>query len=78
MKIMLIFLLIILIIGLVMVGIAATRRDKLDFDSKYYDENGDHVYYDRSLVRKKEYLRRHPQEIRAVRTLRRLFSRPRS
>lgn len=73
MKIMLIFLLIVLIIGLSIVGISFTRHDYEDFDSKYYDENGNHVYYDRSLKKKREYLKQHPSEKRGIRTIRRLL-----
>lgn len=76
MKIIAIFLLIIAIIALVMVGVAMSRRDGRDIDAQYYDEEGDHVYYDRSLVEKKEYARRHPREARRLRTFRHLFRRP--
>ncbi len=58
-----------------MVGIAMSRRDSGDIDSQYYDENGDHIYYDRSLKEKKEYTRRNPGEAKRIRTLRSLFSR---
>lgn len=71
MKILAIFLLIVLIIGLIMVGLAMTRRDKRDFDAQYLDENGDHVYYDRSLIEKKDYMRRTKNP--NIRKLRNLF-----
>lgn len=73
MKILTIFILIIVIIALVMVGTAMTHRSGRDIDRQYIDEDGDHIYYDRSLIRKKDYARRHPDEAGALRTLRNLF-----
>ena len=40
-------------------------------DRDYRDQNGDHVYYDESLIEKKTFHRLYPKE--AVRTFRRLF-----
>lgn len=73
MKIIAIFLLIILVIALLIIGTAMSRRDWQDFDAKYYDEEGDHVYYDRSLMEKKGYVRRFPHNASKIRTLRQLF-----
>ena len=49
--------------------------DEDDIDSQYYDEAGNHIYYDRSSIEKAEFIRRHPDE--KPRSLRRLFSRRR-
>lgn len=73
MKIIGILLLIILIIALIMIGIAVTRGEHRDLDKQYRDEDGDHVYYDRSLIRKKNFSRQHPDEAPKLRTWRRLF-----
>lgn len=40
-------------------------------DSTYRDQNGDHIYYDKSIIEKKKFHRLHPKE--AVRTFSRLF-----
>lgn len=76
MKIIIAFLLITVIIALVMIGVATSRKETRDLDSQYIDENGDHVYYDRSLIKKKHFLRLHPGD-KGLRTLRRLFYRDR-
>lgn len=77
-QIFIIFLIIILLLAAV-IGIAValrSRRENGDFDSQYLDEDGNHVYYDRSLREKQEFARQHPGE-EAPRTLRRLFSKKR-
>ena len=48
------------------------NRGKLDKDEGFRDDDGDHSYYDRHLIEKKEFRRRHP-EVKDVRTLKRLF-----
>lgn len=45
-----------------------------DSDREYYDEEGRHRYYERSIIEKEEFARKHPGEP-TPRTLRRLFSR---
>lgn len=70
------FILIILIIGLILVSTAAYwhRSDMYDdMDSQYIDENGDHIYYDRSLIEKKDYARRFPHSFKDVRRFSQLF-----
>ncbi len=42
-----------------------------DTDSSYRDQDGDHVYYDKSIIEKKVFHRLHPKE--AARTFSRLF-----
>ncbi|MDE6022164.1 MAG: hypothetical protein K2G13_01550 [Muribaculaceae bacterium] len=41
-------------------------------DKEYINEEGDHTYYERSLIEKKEYARRHPN-IKDIRRFSRLF-----
>ena len=69
-----IFMLMILGAALSVTVIAAirNRHGKVD-DSQYYDPEGNHVYYDRSSIEKKEFSKRHP-EVRDVRTFKRLFN----
>lgn len=73
MKIVAIFVLIIAVVGFVIILTAYSRKDTREFDSQYYDEDGDHVYYDRSIKEKKEYARRHQSEVGRLRTFRNLF-----
>lgn len=73
MKIVAIFVLIIAVVGIVILLTAFSRKDTREFDSQYYDEEGNHVYYDRSIKEKKEYARRHPSEVKRLRTFRNLF-----
>ncbi len=42
-------------------------------DNEYLTEEGDHKYYDRSLIKKKDYIRNNPG-IKDIRKLKRLFS----
>ena len=42
-----------------------------DGDRPYRDQDGDHVYYDKSIIEKKRFHRLHPKE--AARTFSRLF-----
>ncbi len=42
------------------------------YDNEYLTEEGDHKYYERSLIEKKEYAKRHPN-IKDVRKFSRLF-----
>ena len=73
--VLLIFLGLIVIIGILIFLIAlATHRRGEDLDSQYFDENGDHVYYDRSAIEKREFAKHHP-DVKDVRTFRRLFRR---
>ncbi|MDE5881786.1 MAG: hypothetical protein K2H60_08650 [Muribaculaceae bacterium] len=77
-EIFIIFLVIILLLAAV-IGIAVALRSRKgigDFDSQYLDEEGNHVYYDRSLIEKREFMRRHPEEGN-LRTLKRLLSKKR-
>lgn len=46
-----------------------------DPEEDFYDEDGNHIYYERSLIKKRKYAREHPEEEGELRTFRRLFSR---
>ncbi len=48
-------------------------RGAVDIDSQYYNADGDHVYYERSLIEKKEFHRRFPHI--SIRKFSGLFSR---
>lgn len=79
-NIIIIFLVAILAL-IILLAIAVSRRNNnnlknpdVDPDAEYFDEDGHHKYYDRSIIEKKEFARMHPEEP-SPRTLRRLFSR---
>ncbi len=44
-----------------------------DDDRRYRDKDGDHLYYDKSIIEKKRFSRLHPKE--AARSFARLFKR---
>lgn len=62
--------LLVLLVGLAVVF--ADRKTNDEIDKQYINEDGDHTYYDRSLIEKKEFAAQHP-EVKDVRSLRRLF-----
>lgn len=75
-KLLAIYIIILLIIGLLLICIAAFRHrhtDEVDIDSQYIDENGDHMYYDRSLIEKKNWAKHDPHGLKYVRKFSRLF-----
>ena len=47
------------------------ERSGDDMDRSYRDQDGDHIYYDKSIIEKKRFSRLHPKE--AARTFARLF-----
>ncbi len=73
----LIFLIIVIFLSLIitLIGEFAYYRagDAVDIDSQYYNADGDHIYYDRSLIEKKQFQRRFPH-ITNLRSLSRFFS----
>ena len=76
-KIFIIFIIAIFALA-ILVGAAILMRNRENIeriDRQYYDEDGNHLYYDRSLIEKEEFKRHHPGEEKNVRTFRRLFSR---
>lgn len=73
-----IFMVIILLLAVVLLiaGAVCRRRGLDEANEKFLNSEGDHTYYDRSLIEKKAYRRRHP-DAGGVRTFGRLFSRHR-
>ena len=58
------------------IALAVSVKDGTAFrsdDRPFRDKDGDHVYYDQSIIEKKRFSRLHPKE--AARTFRRLFRR---
>ena len=58
------------------IALAVSLRDGTaydDSDRPFRDKNGDHVYYDESIIEKKRFHKLHPKE--AARTFARLFRR---
>lgn len=66
-----------LLLVLVLLGIVAYRaklhfkRNLCEENKMYYDEDGNHRYYERSLIEKLHYMRKHPecQQLRSIRGL---------
>ena len=54
------------------VVVIMTHRRGEDFDSQYLDEDNDHVYYDRSIIEKKQFRKNNP-DAGELRTFKRLF-----
>lgn len=73
-KIFIIFLIVIFLLA-VLVTVAAALHSRRDEDAEdlFLDENGNHVYYNRSIIEKDRFRRQNPAE-RDIRTFRRLFS----
>lgn len=71
----LIFVLIIIAIAaiLIVLGIYFKRNPDQNDDSSYLDENGDHLYYERSIIEKKEFIKENPGAKGKVRTFKALF-----
>ncbi|MDE6577234.1 MAG: hypothetical protein K2J82_01410 [Muribaculaceae bacterium] len=74
-KIFIIFLIAIFALALLAAAaFSARNRDRLnEIDRQYYDEDGNHLYYDRSIIEKEDFRRNNPEEEKNIRTLRRLF-----
>lgn len=75
-KLVVIYVAIIIIITLLIGCVAAflnRHTDNTDIDSQYIDENGDHMYYDRSLIEKKNYAKHDPHGLKYIRKFSRLF-----
>ncbi len=75
---LLIFIILVISLSLIIILIGEIAYKKappnIDIDSQYYNADGDHIYYDRSLIEKKQFLRRFPH-IKNLRSISRLFSR---
>lgn len=79
MKVIIVFMIVIFVLAALVsarVMMSDKSRDE-ETDRQYFDEEGNHTYYDRSLIEKREFHLLHPLE-RGVRTFRRLFSRLRN
>lgn len=65
-----IFTLILSVLSLIitLIGEIAFYGKDVDIDSQYYNSDGDHIYYERSLIEKKQFMRRFPNitEIRSL------------
>ena len=74
----LLFLILVITISLIitMIGEIAFKGVDVDMDSQHYDRNGDHIYYERSLIEKKLFRQKYPQ-INDIRTIKSLFRRRR-
>ncbi len=66
-----------IIVALIIVLAVATfychKHPEQNNDNSYLDENGDHVYYERSIIEKKRYFKAHPDQKDVVRTFRSLL-----
>ncbi len=61
---------------IVLLGEMSRRGEIVDIDSQYYNADGDHIYYDRSLIEKKACRKRFPHL--SLRKFSELFSRKNS
>ncbi len=52
------------------------KKDLIEDDKVYYDEDGNHRYYERSLIEKLYFMRKYP-DCDSLRTFKSLFSRKR-
>ncbi len=46
---------------IIVIGVFTFYGKDVDMDSQYYNAEGDHIYYDRSLIEKKKFRRRFPK-----------------
>ena len=74
-NVLIIFLVIIILLGILMAIAVMTRHGKgTDIDRQYLDEDNDHIYYDRSIIEKKQFRKNNPNS-GEPRTFSRLFGR---
>lgn len=72
-NVLIIFLLIIIFLGILMAAAVMINHHKGEnIDSQYINEENDHLYYDRSLIEKKEFRKNNP-DAGEPRTFRRLL-----
>ncbi len=69
--ILLIIILVMLAIVLAIALAVSLKGTSNDDDRPFRDPDGDHIYYDKSIIEKKRFHRLHPKE--AARSLSRLF-----
>lgn len=61
-----------LVILVTFIIIIKTKKHLNTDNNVFLNSEGNHVYYDKSMIEKKEFMRKHP-EITDVRTIKRLF-----
>ncbi len=72
MRILVIILLILaIILAIILAVLIKSTGEEVYYDGTYRDQNGDHIYYDKSIIEKKIFLSLHPKD--AARTFKRLF-----
>ena len=72
-KFIIVFAACIILLLILLVVIPLTFVSKSDGSEKFIDENGNHAYYERSIIEKENYLKDHPnekmRELRSIRSL---------
>lgn len=75
-SILIAFMIVILfIVLLIFIGARFLGGDRDNENDKFSNEDGDHVYYERSIIEKKEFAKKHP-EVKGLRTFSRLLKHP--
>lgn len=70
--VLIIFMLIIAILAIVLFLTVRLSGKKTMDDPEFLNSDGDHIYYDRSSIEKKEFMRRH-SDVKNLRSFSRLF-----
>lgn len=66
---------VIIVLGVLLVVAAlSSHSNNDDIDKQYYDEDGLHKYYERSIIEKRDFKKNNPNSS-GIRTFRRLFCR---
>ncbi len=63
------------IVLLIYIGVRFSGNYREKENDKFYNQDGDHCYYERSIIEKKEFARKHPG-VKGLRTFKRLFKHP--
>ena len=71
MIILIIILIMLAVVLAIALAVSLKGGNSEDDDRGYRDQDGDHIYYDESIIEKKRYHRLHPKD--AARTFARLF-----
>lgn len=69
--ILIIFMLVIFILAIILIVIVKSSKH-IGANENFLNEEGDHLYYDRSIIEKKEFAKKHP-DVKNVRSFSRLF-----
>ena len=59
-KFIIVFAICIIILLIIIFFIPLSHKNK-DSEEEFLDENGNHIYYERSLIRKQRFIRKHPE-----------------